>query len=69
MQLIQILYHPRVEDTVVVATFGDAVEAQKHMDEIKQKRPKAYKHHTMVISEITQHTEWPWADSGIEGGL
>lgn len=69
MQLIQIVYHPRVEDTVVVATFNDIVEAQKYMAEIKATRPKAAKHHEIVISEITKKTEWLWVDSGIEQGL
>lgn len=69
MQLIQIVYHPRVEDTVVVATFNDIVEAQKYMAEIKASKPKAAKYHELVISEITTQTEWLWADSGIEQGL
>lgn len=69
MQLIQIVYHPRIEDTVVVATFNDIVEAQKYMAEIKASKPKAAKYHELVISEITTQTEWLWADSGIEQGL
>lgn len=69
MQLIQIVYHPRVEDTVVVATFNDIVEAQKYMAEIKASKPKAAKYHELVISEITTKTEWLWSDSGIEQGL
>ena len=36
MQLIQIVYHPRVEDTVVVATFSDIEEAQEYMAEINR---------------------------------
>ena len=63
MQLIQIVYHPRVEDTVVVATFNDITEAQKYMAEIKATNPKAAKHHELLI------TEWLWSDSGIEQGL
>ena len=69
MQQIQIVYHPRVEDSVVVATFNDIDEAQKYMAEIKATRPKAAKYHELVISEITTQTEWLWADSGIEQGL
>ena len=69
MQLIQIVYHPRVEDTVVVATFNDITEAQKYMAEIKASKPKAAKYHELVISEITTQTEWLWSDSGIEQGL
>jgi len=69
MQLIQIVYHPRVEDTVVVASFEDIVEAQKYMAEIKASKPKAAKYHELVISEITTQTEWLWSDSGIEQGL
>jgi hypothetical protein len=69
MQLIQIVYHPRVEDTVVVATFSDIEEAQEYMAEIKATNPKAAKHHELVISEITTQTEWLWSDSGIEQGL
>lgn len=69
MQQIQIVYHPRVEDTVVVATFNDIDEAQKYMAEIKATRPKVAKHHEILISEITTQTEWLWSDSGIEQGL
>jgi len=69
MQLIQIVYHPRVEDTVVVATFLIIEEAQEYMAEIKATNPKAAKHHELVISEITTQTEWLWSDSGIEQGL
>jgi hypothetical protein len=69
MQLIQIVYHPRVEDTVVVATFNDIIEAQKYMAEIKASKPKAAKYHELVISEITTQTEWLWSDSGVEQGL
>ena len=69
MQLIQIVYHPRVEDTVVVATFSDIEEAQEYMAEIKATNPKAAKNHELVISEITTQTEWLWSDSGIEQGL
>jgi hypothetical protein len=69
MQLIQIVYQPRMENPVVVATFDDIDEAQEHMAEIKATRPKAAKHHEIVISEITTQTEWLWADSGIEQGL
>lgn len=69
MQLIQVVYHPRVEDPVVVATFDDIDEAQKYMAEIKATNPKAAKHHELLISEITTQTEWLWVDSGIEQGL
>lgn len=69
MQLIQVVYHPRVEDSVVVATFDDIDEAQKYMAEIKATNPKAAKHHELLISEITTQTEWLWVDSGIEQGL
>jgi len=69
MQLIQIVYQPRIENPVVVATFDAVDEAQEYMAEIKATRPKAAKHHEIVISEITTQTEWLWADSGIEQGL
>ena len=69
MQLIQIVYQPRMENPVVVATFDNIDEAQEYMAEIKATRPKAAKHHEIVISEITTQTEWLWADSGIEQGL
>jgi len=69
MQLIQIVYQPRMENPVVVATFDDIDEAQEYMAEIKATRPKAAKHHEIVISEITTQTEWLWSDSGIEQGL
>jgi len=69
MQSIQIVYYPRVEDPVVVATFDNIEEAQKYMAEIKATNPKAAKHHELLISEITTKTEWRWADSGIEQGL
>ena len=69
MQLIQIVYHPRVEDPVVVASFSNIEEAQEYMAEIKATNPKAAKHHELIISEITTQTEWLWSDSGIEQGL
>jgi hypothetical protein len=69
MQLIQIVYQPRMENPVVVATFDNIDEAQEYMAEIKATRPRAAKHHEIVISEITTQTEWLWSDSGIEQGL
>ncbi len=69
MQLIQIVYQPRMENPVVVATFDNIDEAQEYMAEIKATRPRAAKHHDIVISEITTQTEWLWSDSGIEQGL
>lgn len=69
MQLVQIIYYPRVEDPVIVASFSNIEEAQEYMAEIKASNPKAAKYHELVISEITTQTEWLWADSGVEQGL
>lgn len=66
--MIHIVYHPRAEDTVVVAKFTSYNDAKSHMEIIKQKHPKAYKYHEILIVEDDTE-EWLWQDSGIEAGF
>ena len=40
-----IIYVPRVQDEVVVATFDTLEEANEHMEKIKSENPKAHNHH------------------------
>lgn len=66
--MIHIVYHPRAEDPFVVAKFTSYNDAKSHMEIIKQKRPKAYKYHEILIVEDDTE-EWLWQDSGIEAGF
>tara|TARA_B100000886_G_C20405082_1_gene484381 strand:+ start:630 stop:824 length:195 start_codon:yes stop_codon:yes gene_type:complete len=59
----EIIYVPRVQDEVVVATFETLEEANEHMKLIEKENPKAHKHH--YIQEKKDVT-WPGEDSGIE---
>tara|TARA_Y100000015_G_scaffold13033_1_gene12506 strand:+ start:234 stop:428 length:195 start_codon:yes stop_codon:yes gene_type:complete len=58
-----IIYVPRIQDEVVVATFDTLEEANNHMEKIKSENPKAHNHH--YIQE-RKETVWPGEDSGIE---
>lgn len=58
-----IIYVPRIQDEVVIATFGTLEEANDQMNKIKEQNPKAYNHH--YIQE-RKDSEWPGQDSGIE---
>ena len=59
----EIVYTPRVQSEVIVATFETLEEATDHLETIKQTRPKAYRHHR--IEEVKEQ-EWLGQDSGIE---
>lgn len=49
--MYEVIYTPRVEDEVTVARFETQVEADKHMEKIKELRPKAYPHHYIKKGE------------------
>ena len=50
--MVEVIYTPRVEDEVVVASFKTEAEAEQHMEEIKELRPKAYPHHYIKKGEM-----------------
>ena len=58
-----VIYVPRVQDEVTVASFETLEEANDHMKLIEKENPKAHKHH--YIQERKDVT-WPGEDSGIE---
>tara|TARA_B100001109_G_C18663284_1_gene380595 strand:+ start:95 stop:286 length:192 start_codon:yes stop_codon:yes gene_type:complete len=58
----EVIYVPRVQDEVVVASFDTLEEANEHMKHIEKENPKAFKHH--YIQERKEG--WPCEDSGIE---
>lgn len=58
-----VIYIPRIQHEVVVATFETLEEASEHMELIKKENPKAYKHHRI---EEKKDVTWPGEDSGIE---
>ena len=60
--MFNILYQPRTEDEVVVASFDNIRDATAHMELIKNERPRAFKYHRL-------ETGWNWADSGAEQGI
>ena len=49
--MINIMYQPRIEDPVCVATFETEEEAIAHMEKIKIERPKAAQYHYMEEQE------------------
>ena len=49
--MFNVMYIPRVEDEVVVATFDTSAEAEDHMEKFKVERPKAYPHHYIKQGE------------------
>ena len=57
--MFAIEYEPRVEDPVVVATFKTLHEAEKYMEDIKDKKPKAAAYHTIVAIEDEFHNPSP----------
>ena len=61
--MIHIVYQSRIEGEIVVAKFSELSEAEAYMQNIKEKRPKAFPHHSIRV------VEWNWVDSGIEQSL
>ena len=57
--MFAIEYEPRIEDPVVVATFQTLSEAEAYLEVIKNKRPKAAAHHTIVAIEDEFHNPNP----------
>lgn len=49
--MFNVIYIPRVEDEVVVATFDTYHDAESHMEKIKVERPTAYPHHYIKQGE------------------
>lgn len=47
----QVVYTPRIEDEIVVASFDTYAEADAHMQKIKKVRSRAYAHHYINVSE------------------
>ena len=47
----QVVYTPRIEDEIVVASFDTYAEADAHMQKIKKVRSRAYAHHYIHVSE------------------
>lgn len=43
--MYQIWYIPRIQDELALANFSNLDDAIEQMDQLKQKRPKAYPHH------------------------
>ena len=43
--MYQIWYVPRIQDELALANFSNLDDAIEQMDQLKQKRPKAYPHH------------------------
>jgi len=49
--MFEVIYIPRMENQVAVASFDTKVEAEVYMEMIKQERPKAYPHHYIKKGE------------------
>ena len=49
--MFEIIYIPRIENEVIVARFDKKIEAEDHMEMIKQERPKAYPYHYIKKGE------------------
>ena len=49
--MFNVMYIPRVENEVIVATFDTQADAESHMEKIKVERPKAYPHHYIKQGE------------------
>lgn len=47
----QVVYTPRIENEIVVASFDTYAEADAHMQKIKKVRSRAYAHHYINVSE------------------
>lgn len=66
--MIHIVYNSRIEGEIIVAKFKELAEATEYMENIKNTRPKAFPHHSMLIVEDDAN-EWKWVDSGIEQAI
>lgn len=44
----EIVYEPRIQDPVVVATFTSELAAYEHLEKIQEQKPKAGQYHTVV---------------------
>ncbi len=53
----QVVYTPRIENEIVVASFSTYKEADAHMQTIRKVRSRAYAHHYINISDEEQTVE------------
>jgi len=53
----QVVYTPRIENEIVVASFDTYSDADAHMQKIKKVRSRAYAHHYINVSEEGQAVE------------
>jgi len=60
--MFEIIYTPRIEDEVVIATHSSITDAKQHMKKIKKTNLKAFKHH-YIYDNI--HKEPPEEDSAV----
>ena len=44
-------YEPRIEDPVIIARFEMMHEAERYLEKIRMKSPKAAKYHTIIVDE------------------
>lgn len=51
IKMYAIEYEPRIEDPVIVARFDTMHEAERHLETIRMKSPKAAKYHTIIVDE------------------
>ena len=68
--MFNVIYIPKIEDEVTVASFNTKQEADAHMDHIAEVKPNALPHHYIqevtsddLESEITSASE---SDNGID---
>ena len=52
-KIYQIIYEPRVEDEVVVATFEKESDANKYMDNLAEINPNVLPYHRIVEIKCT----------------
>ena len=52
-KIYQIIYEPRVEDEVVVATFAKESDANKYMDNLAEINPNVLPYHRIVEIKCT----------------
>lgn len=53
----QVVYTPKIENEIVVASFDTYADADAHMQKIKKVRSRAYAHHYINVSEEEQSVE------------
>lgn len=66
IKIYNVMYQPRMEDPVIIATYTSSQQATNHLNRINEKNPKAGEHHYISVVEEQHEEEWPGQDSGIE---